>query len=871
MRSRPAHALTALALGLLALVRVQVAAAQSGGRLALRVTDAATGQPLPARVALRAADGTYPGDRIALSADRWPNIEAHGVFTRGTETFDLPPGATSVTVAHGPEYRAESRTVQVEAGKTAELSVSLTRVVDLRKAGWVAGDLHVHMLHGENERKTSYEDVALTCEAGGLDFASVGQEYVGAGELDLAGYHAACERVSNSNFRMLLGGERPKSLLGHQAILGVKNPFLIAEDPPYFRSARKVHAAGGALVYVHPVRYFPQKQYQGEWLDFPGVNLGRELLYDAYCGPSFDGLSVLSDEPAHPNAWGLWFNLLNRGFRTPIFADSDACIDRTHLGLKTPGFWTTYFYIGPGQAPDRKNLVEAVRRGRTFATTGPLLQFRIDDRLSGDTLPPDGKPHTVRIQAWHAQHNFSLATTEKDGKPVGISRVELLRNGQVVKTWEPASPTAALSHTVTETEPCWYAARVYGTDARWQIGAASPIYFAAADPQRQARTSLVRGRIYDFRTGQPRQGTVEVVRDEAVLNSFPAQGQFQVRMPLDAEIVVRAPGERPLRKNLLLDYGPLHRFLWYLESADLGKPATFDRFEELVGTVDLEFPLGYRQPGSYVAADLPAAGAFQDIRVTEGPEPRTDGRVAVAAVLMDTEQISPGDTTHVAVLFRDEGGAAKVGPLVVEARGYNPARPTAYGALKKFAEFEKTWTTAADLGGGYRLVSGSLKVADWVQPGPTGGIDLSIRARQGDGDAAYVGLHVPLGPVRRALSLSTGWPTMPLSWPDGRYGLPPFRVNNRAGRARAPRADYRQLRLSGKVGDHAFELAPPRDARGCPDADDAVYTGHFLDQVLSEQSSFGKPDPIRPQPEIRWDPSLPIIEAVPSALPVSKR
>ena len=35
-----------------------------------------------------------------------------------------------------------------------------------------------------------------------------------------------------------------------------------------------------------------QEQYGGEWLDFPGNNLARELIFDAFAGPAFDGLSA---------------------------------------------------------------------------------------------------------------------------------------------------------------------------------------------------------------------------------------------------------------------------------------------------------------------------------------------------------------------------------------------------------------------------------------------------------------------------------------------------------------------------------------------------------------------------------------------------
>jgi len=843
LRQRLSIPAAVLALALVVLSFAAGSPAADTGKLVVRVVDAETGRTLPARLSLRTSDGKYPGDRLDLSGDRWPNIEAHAVFISGEQTLDVTPGKTELIAAHGLDYRAEAQTVEVAAGKTQPVELKLRRVFNMRKAGWVAGDMHVHMLHGENQRRTGYQDVATTCAAQGLDFVAVGQEYVGAGQLDLAGYEAECRKVSTDQFTMLLGAERPKNLLGHQVLLGVRNPFLISEDPPYYRSARKVHAQGGVLAYVHPIRYFPGREYQGKWLDFPGNNLARELVFDALLGPSFDALSVLSDEPAHPTAHGLWFTLLNRGLFVPALADSDACFDRPTLGMKAPGFWNTYFHVGLNGKVDQESVAAAVRRGQTLATTGPLLQFEIDKQISGATLAPDGTSRTVRIDAWLPQHSFSLqSVNSRSGKTEGIARIELIRNGEVVKTWEPHSPEAHVTHTITETEKCWYVARVFGEDAKWQVGVASPIYFGTtpAVGKREPLVSDVSGRIYDFKTGEDRTGVVEIRRDDQVLQRLEASGPFQIRMPLDADIVVTADGFRPQRRNLLLDYGPVHRFLWYLQSGDLARPETFEQLEQLGKSIKLEFPLGYRMPGSYFASNAAEGFDWQSLRVADGPPRVTNGTASVAAILMDTEQVSVGDTIQLAAIYRDEGDPSKLGPLVIEARGYDARRPTAYGALKKFAEFEKRWDTAVDLGNGYRLVHGSLKVADWVEPGPTGGVDVSVRARQGNGDASFVGLHVPLGPTRRALSLTTPWPTMPLSWPDGRYGIGPFTVCSRAGREQLPRSDYRKLRLTLNVAGKALSLSPTEDTRGCPDSEDAVYTNHYFDQVLSEVTGVGK-------------------------------
>jgi hypothetical protein len=145
------------------------------------------------------------------------------------------------------------------------------------------------------------------------------------------------------------------------------------------------------------------------------------------------------------------------------------------------------------------------------------------------------------------------------------------------------------------------------------------------------------------------------------------------------------------------------------------------------------------------------------------------------------------------------------------------------------------------LGDGYRLISGELLVPEWSEKGPVTWVDLSIRARQGHGDAAFVGLAIPLGSTKRAITFSNSWPTMPLSWPDRNYGIGPFKICNRIGRKSQPLADYRHLHLSLNLNGRKLDLLPARDGRGCRDADDAMYVDHYLDQILNEESQLVTP------------------------------
>ena len=215
-------------------------------------------------------------------------------------------------------------------------------------------------------------------------------------------------------------------------------------------------------------------------------------------------------------------------------------------------------------------------------------------------------------------------------------------------------------------------------------------------------------------------------------------------MPLDAEITVTSAGRPPMCNELLLDYAPVHRFLWYLRGEDLGRPETLDRFESLVRQVDLEFPLGYRMPGCYLAAELHGDVDFRQIQVVDAPLQSEPGGIAVAAILLDKEQVGPGDRVNLAAIFHDTRNpeGTKGVRLLVEGRAYDPARPSGSSPLKTFGRIEREWATAVDLGRGYRMITVPMVVPDWARPRPVGEIEVDGRAIGGGREGGHIGLRI---------------------------------------------------------------------------------------------------------------------------------
>jgi hypothetical protein len=144
---------------------------------------------------------------------------------------------------------------------------------------------------------------------------------------------------------------------------------------------------------------------------------------------------------------GLYYDFLNLGCKLTASAGSDVPWGgtvgevRAYACLEKKPFSTDAWF-------------EAFRRGRTFTTSGPMLEFRVDDALPGDELhlKADRKLH-VRARAWG------------DPQRMAPVKLEIVRHGEVIRAAEskdPKQPAVQLDFTVDAGFGCWIAARARG-------------------------------------------------------------------------------------------------------------------------------------------------------------------------------------------------------------------------------------------------------------------------------------------------------------------------------------------------------------------------------------------------------------------------
>ncbi|MFB3828873.1 MAG: CehA/McbA family metallohydrolase [Bryobacteraceae bacterium] len=406
-----------------------LAVAAHAGELQLRITDAATGKPLAARVLVRDAAGRScvpPGAvQEPIGPDRWFACD-------GEARLQAPSGRLTVRVERGTEYRTSLAAIQL--GERASHRVAMRRWIDMRARGYSSGENHLHVPADHLPALLAAED---------LNFGTSFHWWNGP-HLPLPGDPGRFARGST------IFDAEVEHQWGALYLIGLKKPMPLAADRgranlAFARLAREQ----GALIC-----------YQGGW--------SREVLVDALlglvdvvnvCNNNFhrhkyqprSQYSNLLDAAGLPRYEGTadgmmrmntdtWYRLLNCGLRLAAGAGSAT-------GAKTTPIGYNRAYVRLARDAGVREFLEAWRQGRNFVTNGPMLFLTAEGRGPGDTiaLPRGGGKVRVRVSAVSDQPLRSL---------------EIVVNGRVAAS----SQTGELQAVLDVREGSWIAARATAED-----------------------------------------------------------------------------------------------------------------------------------------------------------------------------------------------------------------------------------------------------------------------------------------------------------------------------------------------------------------------------------------------------------------------
>ncbi len=432
------------------------------GRLRIRV-HGPDGQLVAARVYIDGSDGRhYTPDglfhRSMMVFDR------HYFHMDGEAEVEVPAGPTRVEAIRGWEFVPKATTVNVPAGGVQTTTIRLERLIDLPAQGWYSGDGHVHDLHQgfglTHEaffRQLVAEDLHVTHALIHMD----GTRLMGRWA-DLTG---APSPLSTRD-HVLQYGQEFRGGFGHIGMIGVREfilPFVGGAggtayaqpslDTRYLEGAR---AQGGLAGFMHPYTSAPRAPANAA-ATLVAIDLALGL------GDYYDIGALYSDELGSAD---FYYRLLNAGFRLPATGGTDNFSD---VWLDPPpGSDRTFARLtGPLTL---ENWSEAVKRGRTFFSTGPLLLLQVDGRLPGDEIAVSATASTaMRVKA----EATSIAPVET---------LEILVNGEIVHTTRATDPTRlTFDGPIDVPDGGWVAARTTGPKSPYlgddyAFAQTSPVY-----------------------------------------------------------------------------------------------------------------------------------------------------------------------------------------------------------------------------------------------------------------------------------------------------------------------------------------------------------------------------------------------------------
>lgn len=470
----------------------------------------------------------------------------------------VPSGTWWITAQAGPTQLVPAwQEVDVVAGDSVGVDLPIRSWIDLKARGWLAGDVNVRGVSGQMKRLLAIDDVVLSARAAGLDWAFL-TNYLDA---TLRPYRFEDDVFKHTNFYTFLGRffETP---LGDVWTMGA--------------SAQAAEDIWGAQVLVHKDRGIV-----GHTRLFTPKRHASGVVFDVLSGPTFDCLDVMSEKADDVEAQRLWFDLLNRGYRIAATASSGAVLDGDANTL--PGQFRTYVRLDGDATPGR--LAQALSQGHSFVSSGPVLLFSVFAAGPGSDLPV-GRKRRATLQAWAGGDDH-------------LTRIELIRNGEVMDTWplDDHPRTHKLAVTLEDTVGCWYVAKCYGAD-QTQVALTNPIYFREGDYQPpEPVQAVVRGDI-QLADGTPISEAQVLVKNplgQVIVQTTARNGQFRLWAPPTSLIEVQAKGYA-VRQQRIVDNPHLVDLLDELTllstSPDtLSAPTTFERITELLKNIEMRFVL----------------------------------------------------------------------------------------------------------------------------------------------------------------------------------------------------------------------------------------------------------------------------------------
>ena len=454
-------------------------------------------------------------------------FERHYFYGDRVIQLEVPLGEATVEVSQGLEQRLFRKTVGIADRKPVRVDVKLEATGFNTNGGehWTASDLHVHMNYGGSYRNDLQRLVGMA-EAEGIEIfheltVNKEQRYPDIGlwnrqpgsELD----------YFDPDARMVQGQEFHTSYWGHRGVLGLKDHLLLPGYAGYPNTAAAslypmnadvydmAHAQGALVGAVHPFDEVPDPFAQ------PAQRITDELPVDVALG-KLDYMEIVGFSD-HKSTAAVWYKLLNLGFKLPAGGGTDATANYAAPIRGQVGQDRVYVWV-PSWPASIDMWKDELRQGRTFATNGPLLEFKLRGEMVGSELKFDAPQHAVPF-------------TAKLRSIVPVDHLEVVCNGKVAQTLklEGVRDSADVTGTIPLRDSGWCVLRAWSDKAEYPVmdnyayATTSPVYVTIAGKRAFSkedadyfmawidRTIEITDKYPDWNSAEEKQGVMKKLRD----------------------------------------------------------------------------------------------------------------------------------------------------------------------------------------------------------------------------------------------------------------------------------------------------------------------------------------------------------------------
>jgi hypothetical protein len=423
----------------------------------LRVIERTSGKVVPVKLHVHGQSGEYlaPVDRHRILNPAW--YEDYSVdflhvnqedwkcthpttYINGETTLKLPQGQVYIEVSKGFEIRPLRKVVEITPD-TQEIVLEAEKVLPWREKGWVTADTHVHFL---SPISAMLEGSAEGVNVVNLLASQWGELMTNVGDFDGKTTWGSKEAGGDGEYLVRVGTENRQHVLGHISLLGYQGQIIAP-----MTTGGPDESAIGDPIEILLTEWARQCRSQGGVVVLPHFPRPRAEHAASIVSGEIDAVEMTSWENLYagldPYSVSDWYRYLNCGYLVAAVGGTDKMDAATAVGTVR-----TYARIQPGLEFTYDNWKAAVRRGETFVTYGPLLEFSVDGQPMGGRIMMTAGGGTVDVE-WQV----SSVT-------VPVSRVELVINGEICQS-VPVSTGDSRGHWPVKIErSCWLGLLVRG-------------------------------------------------------------------------------------------------------------------------------------------------------------------------------------------------------------------------------------------------------------------------------------------------------------------------------------------------------------------------------------------------------------------------